>query len=233
MFLNFFPSTLNIFYSFSFFIQTIVNTKNCYAVSMFAQEQYHLRKVCVQYISQFRIFYMNMNEKRWYYPRINPKYVNKALIQLNNYSKFTIPFYNHIFNYILVYRLNGIQEDIQSMHQADFIGLWQQITVFVRGVLFCTLFHYILDTCPIYVSNLVFYGENAGRPKARSMMVIPYTRGSSTLCSLIISFPLLNPLAQNMKPYKKQHCRSWGTWHLETFDSNSQECGSHLRENEQ
>ena len=48
---------------------------------MFAQEeQYHLRKVCVQYISQFRIFYMNMNEKRWYYPRINPKYVNKALI---------------------------------------------------------------------------------------------------------------------------------------------------------
>lgn len=89
------------------------------------------------------------------------------------------------------------------MHQANFIGLWQQITVFVRGILFCTLFHYILDTSPIYVSNLVFYGENAGRPKARSMMVIPYTRGSSTLCSLIISFPLLNPLAQNMKPYKK------------------------------
>ena len=74
-------------------------------------------------------------------------------------------------------------------------------TVCDRGVLFCTLFHYILDACPIYVSNLVFYGEKAGRPKAR--WALTYTRGSSTLCSLIISFPLLNPLAQNMKPYKK------------------------------
>lgn len=87
-------------------------------------------------------------------------------------------------------------------------------TVCDRGVLFCTLFHYILDACPIYVSNFVFYGERAGRPNARSMIVMAYIRGRSSLCSVIISFPILTPCAQKYGSIK-QHCLSWATWHLQ------------------
>ena len=68
-------------------------------------------------------------------------------------------------------------------------------TVFNTGVQYT--FHYILDNNLMYVRIFAFYCEKGGESNARWIIFLSYTRGSSTLNSIIFfPFPILIPFAQ-------------------------------------
>ena len=67
---DFFTTIVNVLHSFIFF-HININSSNCNPFTMFAEGSYILQKVYVQYISQFRIFYLN--DKGCCCPSINPK----------------------------------------------------------------------------------------------------------------------------------------------------------------